>query len=1488
MSIFKLKINQKKALWMCLLVLMATLFFSGVVLADSDLPGEPPTDSTPAVEETLPAEEVVDEPAPSPDEIDDESPELDEPVDEEVSADEGGEDPQPVEDPASGVDEPDPGDESETPDVDAADNEAGDEAGDEAGETSPAETAPAEEPVVEIVNQDGEAVTQDSGSLSSGSDPRWKVGTTWYSVVTDEGSCYTGTSVGAGTCWVSSTPITTALTKIEEGLLPSDKKLYIDEGTFDEGDILISGVYLSQLNGLIGSGSETTTIIGTITLDGNKGGFTFSGLTITGGIVVENSAGNLVMTDMNVSNPDGNGLEVGLADGTPEHNGSVTISDSSFNQSENSGALIKATSTVTITNSTFNNNGISLDGLRQTGLYISTTGVINLNGVTASANYGRGIDIGNFSALTAKNIITNSNESYFSYDGDGFYVYPGGILTGKVTLENIEANNNGHFGIYINGMGIVSLKNVEAVSNGDSGIDVQTSNAVTIKGAHVENNSAQGIYIASAKTVTLNSIISKFNGANGVLIEGWGSTYPTLVTISSPKSGGAVSANYFENNGMAGMDISVKGNILISNTDSNDNAGWGMKLDNCLKDNETGLCTSKGNVTINTTISNWKNGINSNGGYGIWVLSNGMVSISQTSAAYNNYEGFYVDTRGAIKLNTTEASNNNKNGAYLTNLSAPKAQTVSILDSTFNQNNGMGVYVLTAGAITFNGSSATENYSPAAGGPLEGSVTIEDNFIGSDGRETWGFYGNAGDEIDIIVEVDDFQSVVTLYNSIYEVIASESGNYNGNYTRITLTLTESDWYRIEVSYSGDYDGMAIYTLMFNDPDRTRVTYPGSGAVLDNSAGKANVTVSTTSSNLSNTFDGNASYGLKIISNGNISLTNPNAANNSRSGVSLENPASKGNVTVLDKNAELSNVLANNGWSGLAVSTLGNIVLNGISAQENFQEGFHLDNCQYASGSDTCLGKGNVTLSNLGAFNNGGTGLYVFSAGNLSLKDVDSSDNNSFGITLDNRLGNRNVTLKNVSSNNNNDTGINILSNGQVTLSAIIANNNFKTSDSLGVGEAVSDYYNADVSADQWGFDAETGEEYTIRLYASDDSSWDVNNFIGNLTLYDGEGNEISFDSVSGAGTNELIATWTASDAGYYTVEVTERSGNSGFYRLGINNENFGDMTYYYVDGLYIQTAKNVIFSGKDTNDLSHNSLTGLFLLTQGNISLLNVQANSNGTEGAVLNNSSGSGTVTVRGSNDSSRSNFNDNGWQGLVIDTNGTVSLNYVTAMGNGDKGIDVDNTSAATPKAVTAKNLNLYNNGADGLSVLSLGNITLGGINAQGNDLNGVYLNNTAGDDRVKVSISGDNYFWNSGADGLHIGTKGTAALSGIDARNNGVDGIFVNALKGISLSKSYVKNSGQDGIYLESNGAMALKDVSSFTNGSGSDGDGLRILAHQDVKVTIKSSAFMGNEGNGIYVFYQTENQPQPALTNTVYTGNDTDGSGDKNFKVVFDTP
>jgi hypothetical protein len=715
MNVLKIGIHRHRGLWICLLALIAFFFISGTILADGDLPADAPESIEVNIEGTDTTDDIAD--VPNVDETADCG------DDEASSGGEGGE----------GVAEGLPAD------AGSADDEGAAEPTDEAAETQVEDALTSEEDGgedaardetvdlleedlqspevvdedaagiaaevgIEIVNPDGETIT-DGVAQTGGSDPYWKVGTIWYSVVADEGDCYTGTSVAGGTCWVSTTPITTALEKIESGLLPSDRKLYLD-GTFsDEGGIVISGVYQNQLNGLIGSGWDTTSITGTITLDGNTGGFTFSGFSIWGSIFVENCSGTLTLTDVVVRESDGDGLTVGLSGGSPAHAGAVTIKDSTFIQNAESGGLINATSTVTITNSMFNNNGTAQADHNQYGLYVNTTGAINLNGVKASGNYGQGLTINGYSAVTIKNVVASDNMNYtngsHNYFGDGIYIYSSVLTSAKVSLENVQADNNGRLGIYNMGLGIVTLKNVQTSSNGDAGLEIATSNSITINTASALENGKDGIVLNSGKTVTLSSITSSNNGAHGLLVTGWGPTYPTLVTLTSSKSGGPVTANFFEDNASIGLEIYANGQITITNSDATRNSDGGMLLDNCLWDNVTGLCTGKGNVTINVTTSNWMNSAQDNGGYGIWIHSKGVVSISQTSVSGNGYDGFYVDAQGAIKLDQCDASGNANNGANLVNLSAPKAQAVTISDSVFNDNEGMGVYVLTAGAINF-------------------------------------------------------------------------------------------------------------------------------------------------------------------------------------------------------------------------------------------------------------------------------------------------------------------------------------------------------------------------------------------------------------------------------------------------------------------------------------------------------------------------------------------------------------------------------------------------------------------------------------------------------------------------------------------------------------------------------------------------------------------------------------------------------------------
>ena len=312
--------KKRKSIWICLMVLITALFITGTVFAEGELPAEetaggteeaqagPEEEAGPTAEpqeanpeeseEAPPVEEEDSEEADQAGEesgSDEEEPSEEPPDKEELSeeppAEDGAEEPAPPEDEAAENGDTEPPEGEEPVEEPGEDDEMS--SGEEEGEDSESEEIDAEGEV-KLVDEDGNPVdmaSQESADLVSGSDPYWRVGRTYYSVVADEGSCYPGTSVAEETCWVSATPISTALEKIEEGRLPSDGNLYVEAGEYEE-TLNFSGTYLSQMRGLIGEGSSRTTIIGDINLDITKG-FTLSGFTITGGVSVLNSSGSL-------------------------------------------------------------------------------------------------------------------------------------------------------------------------------------------------------------------------------------------------------------------------------------------------------------------------------------------------------------------------------------------------------------------------------------------------------------------------------------------------------------------------------------------------------------------------------------------------------------------------------------------------------------------------------------------------------------------------------------------------------------------------------------------------------------------------------------------------------------------------------------------------------------------------------------------------------------------------------------------------------------------------------------------------------------------------------------------------------------------------------------------------------------------------------------------------------------------------------------------
>jgi len=96
--------------------------------------------------------------------------------------------------------------------------------------------------------------------------------------------------------------------------VPDGGIIYVEDGAYAE-NVTINGTLnpiLKNLKGLISeNGSASTTINGTVTLNGLLSGFTLQGFTITDGVVITNSKGALVLKDLNVTNPAGSGIQVG-------------------------------------------------------------------------------------------------------------------------------------------------------------------------------------------------------------------------------------------------------------------------------------------------------------------------------------------------------------------------------------------------------------------------------------------------------------------------------------------------------------------------------------------------------------------------------------------------------------------------------------------------------------------------------------------------------------------------------------------------------------------------------------------------------------------------------------------------------------------------------------------------------------------------------------------------------------------------------------------------------------------------------------------------------------------------------------------------------------------------------------------------------------------------------------------------------------------------
>jgi len=180
------------------------------------------------------------------------------------------------------------------------------------------------------------------------------------------------------------------------------------------------------------------------------------------------------------------------------------------------------------------------------------------------------------------------------------------------------------------------------------------------------------------------------------------------------------------------------------------------------------------------------------------------------------------------------------------------------------------------------------------------------------------------------------------------------------------------------------------------------------------------------------------------------------------------------------------------------------------------------------------------------------------------------------------------------------------------------------------------------------------------------------------------------------------------------------------------------------------------------------------------IILENVTSSNNtgsSSDGAELENDNGTGNVTLKGTNV-----FNNNGDDGLEVDSKGDITIKNVTASENGEDGTDLDNCQASKGTCtgsgkITLDGTNIFNeNDEYGLSVETNGDIIADSdtnITATFNGEDGAYLDNDWDGSTGVISLLGTNVFNSNDHWGLYALSRNSITLNNITANSNGLGG-------------------------------------------------------------------------------------------------------------------
>lgn len=1290
-----------------------------------------------------------------------------------------------------------------------------------AEEGSPAELAPALEAAAEsgvtLVDTSGEPLalaSEEATSALEGGDPWYKVGTVTYHFLS---GVFPNTCANLYPmevfpyCQQSATPIQAAIDYVPTSGLPSDGMIYVERGTYAEPVTVnaLTTPILAGLKGLVSTAPNSkpqADLTGDIYIDSVIKGFTITGFKITAnadypraGITVAHSIGTLKIEDVDVTNSGGGpGLDLN------HHNGVVILNRVTASHNANGGAWIDnrdGTTGVTITNSTFDYNDRH-GTANLNGISIMSNGAVLIDGISISHTTGAGnaLYVLTPRSLNIKNSVFDSNLQCEGITVDEFTMVSG------ISLTNVYSTNNWE-GMWLYTPGNISLTGVHADGNIYRGAYVGTCNevsglctltgtgVVTIKNSTFDGNgdTDYGLYVESRGTITLTNVSASDNTNAGANPDGarlYAHYSPLANTVN-------VTNGVFSGNDGSGLVIKTKGNIVLNKVKADDNGYTGADLDNTF-DSVASTVTVTGSAAGD-------NSFNLNFDKGLYVQSNGVISVKYAQAEENLDYGIHLDNTSGLAF---------------------PGVTMTGADILFNGDIGLLVY--SKGNVSLTGVRADVNTTSAAYietchedldwcqwlGP--GKVTIKNSTF---------------DDTD---DVLDAALYVTSRGAISLTNVSASGNTNYGLRGALLKTLYSQLVSpvtITGSTFNDNEGDSLVILATGAITLNKVkanSNLGWGARLDNQWASSShpITVNGTASDY-NQFSDNDYTGLRITSNGVVSIKYAECSMNGfepttgGEGLYIDNTTSTTSSGVTLTSVWGDENLTASGSASFLISTKGAVVINGGHANNNVAYGLLINNST-ASDSAPKL----VTITNFSANGNRNYGIRVLTKGAITLTSVSANNTtgaNQAAISLDNHWLTSGITLTKVNANDNNYAGIELITNGKLTYKGgeVKSNGNHGIKLNMATGYrsttvALTDLYVYD--NDGFGVVIYTQGAVTLTNMRSNNNHGGAGLYVNNTYCGTATPCKVSL-LTSGKGVNEFNGnnTGTGLEIATYgqVILIKVSCSGNGIYGANINN---ADATI----------PANVTVTSGEFNENGHE---GILILSKGVIAISGITVNGNSGPGSAagLDNTfdtTGAKGITVV------KSTFNENDTIGIFIDTYGAVVLNSVHADGNGENGASITNRTPGKPVTILASygGNTFDNNSNTNLRIISSGAVALTNVTANESLFSdGIYIVNDTGVGTVTLI----NVTTNSNYDyGTRIYSRGNITINGVTAMfNYGLGGsragLYIHptgeAANKITVSNSIVSCNADYGILIDMIWSWSYKLINVFYFGNNSDNAG-----------------------------------------------------------------